>query len=290
MVRIIENALVVYTDGSCHPKGRKGGFGALFLHYDEVGNETELDTYMALSLKGTTSQRMELEAVATALEMAPKMDCYGEVQQVVICTDSQYIVSHHLSALTHWRNNEWCNRDGKPVDNIDLWRKFVRAYEKIRKRVLIEKVKGHGKGKEEDPHNVKADKLAKESRESALTRSEHRSNVRRKRSQYRTEKGSIRMDGQEIDIRVIEEVPLDRQAVTKFRCEVVSVDSPCHEAVDWLYSSEPLRRGHTYSVRLNKDPKYPQILEMISEIDESTDGAETSDEDSQSRVSKGQES
>ena len=268
MVRIIENALVVYTDGSCHPKGRKGGFGALFLHYDEVGNETELDTYMAPSLKGTTSQRMELEAVVTALEMAPKMDCYGEVQQVVICTDSQYIVSHHLSALTHWRNNKWCNRDGKPVDNIDLWRKFVRAYEKIRKRVLIEKVKGHGKGKEKDPHNVKADKLAKESRESALTRSEHRSNVRRKKSPYKTEKGSIGLDGQEIELHVIEEVHLDRQKLTKFRCEVMSTDSPYYQKVDWLYSEEPLQRGHTFLVRLNDNPKKPLITELISEIEE----------------------
>ena len=41
MVKIVENALVIYTDGSCHPRGRKGGFGVLFLHYDDVGSETE---------------------------------------------------------------------------------------------------------------------------------------------------------------------------------------------------------------------------------------------------------
>ena len=78
MAKILENALVIYTDGSCYPKGRVGGFGMVFLHYDDVGNEIELDTYVALSLKGTTSQRMELEAAVTALRKAPSMPCFAE--------------------------------------------------------------------------------------------------------------------------------------------------------------------------------------------------------------------
>lgn len=281
MVKIIENALVIYTDGSCHPKGRKGGFGALFLYYDEVGNEIELDTYTAPSLKGTTSQRMELEAVVTALKMAPDMDCYGSVDQVAIRTDSQYIVNYHLSALTSWRKNRWCNRDGKPVDNIDLWKEFVRAYEKIRKPVLIEKVKGHGRGREKDPHNYRADKLAEESRESALTRREHRSNVRRKKSPYKTEKGSIGVQGQEIELHIIEEVHLDRQKLTKFRCEVMSTDSPYYQKVDWLYSEEPLRRGHTYIARLNENSRMPMIIELIEEIEHKEDYESSPEETNQ---------
>lgn len=281
MVKIIENALVIYTDGSCHPKGRRGGFGALFLHYDSVGNEIELDTYIAPSLKGTTSQRMELEAVVTALKMSPKMDCYGGVHQVVVRTDSQYIVNFHYSALTNWRKNQWCNYDGKPVDNIDLWKEFVRAYEKIRKPVMIEKVKGHGKGREKDPHNDKADKLAKESRESLLTRREHRSNVRRKKSPYKTEKGSIGVDGQEIELHIIEEVHISGKRTTKFRCEVMSPESPYYQKVDWLYSEEPLRRGHTYNVRLNENPKNPMIVELNREI-EPLENDETSSEDESS--------
>ena len=141
MVKIAENALVIYTDGSCYPKGRKGGFGVLFLHYDDVGNEIELDTYIAPSLKGTTNQRMELEAPVTALKMAPSMECYEQVYSVVIRTDSQYVSKYYYSALTHWRHNKWCNQHGKPVDNTDLWREFVRAYDKIRKPISIEKVK-----------------------------------------------------------------------------------------------------------------------------------------------------
>ena len=146
MAKILENALVIYTDGSCYPKGRVGGFGMVFLHYDDVGNEIELDTYVALSLKGTTSQRMELEAAVTALRKAPSMPCFAEVHRVVIRTDSKYVEKYHYSALTHWRSNKWCNVNGKPVDNADLWRIFVREYNKIRKPIEIEWVKGMARG------------------------------------------------------------------------------------------------------------------------------------------------
>lgn len=278
MVRIAENALVIYTDGSCHPKGRKGGYGVLFLHYDEVGSETELDTYIAPSLKGTTSQRMELEACVKALEMAPKTECFDKVNSVVIRTDSQYIVNYYTSALTHWRQNKWCNQDGKPVDNTELWRKFVRAYEKIRKPILIEKVKGHGKGLQKDPHNYKADKLAESSRENPLTRTEHRSDVRRKISPYETTVGSIGMNGQIVHVRVVEEVPLRRHKMTKYRCEVISTDSPYYQAVDWIYSKEDMRRGHSYVVLLNENSQNPTIVEVLGEI-ESGDGDDLHDGD-----------
>jgi ribonuclease HI len=267
MTKIVENALVFYTDGSCHPKGRKGGFGVLFLYYDDVGNEIELDTYIAPSLKGTTSQRMELAACVKALKMAPKIECYPTVNSVVIRTDSQYIVEYHYSALTHWRGNGWCNRDGKPVDNADLWREFVRAYEKIRKSKLIEKVKGHGKGLEKDPHNYRADDLAKLSRENPIARVEYRSSVRRKKSPRTTEVGSIGVQGQQLRIHVIETERLRIQKKWKYRCEVVSTDSPYFENVDWLYSDEDLRDGHYYEVLLNDNPKNPTIVEKIRELE-----------------------
>lgn len=274
MAKIVENALVIYTDGSCHPKGRRGGFGILFLHYDEVGNEIELDNYIAPSLKGTTSQRMELEACVTALKMAPSMSCYNHVDSVVIRTDSQYIATYHLSALTHWRKNKWRNYSGKAVDNAELWQHFVRAYKKITKAVRIEKVKAHGRGRNKDPHNDAADKLARASANNPLKRTEHRSTVRRKLSPYKTEGGSIRMEGQKIVLRIIETVPLRVHRTTKYRCEVVSTDSPYFQRVDWLYSSADLRHGHTYEVLLNSDQGNPTIVEMLGEIDAGT-GNET---------------
>lgn len=248
-------------------KAAKADLASCFLHYDDVGNETELDDYVAPSLKGTTSQRMELEACVTALKKAPTMDCYERVYSVVIRTDSRYVSDYYYSALTHWRNNKWCNRHGKPVDNTDLWREFVRAYEKIRKPKTIEWVKGHGKGLQKDPHNYTADKLAKAFSRNPLTRSEYRASVRRKTSPHKTEVGSIGAHGQQLRIRVIENERLRFQKKWKYRCEVVSTDSPYYENVDWLYSNEYLRDGHYYEVLLNDNPNNPTIVDMIREFE-----------------------
>lgn len=270
MHKIVENALVIYTDGSCYPKGRKGGFGILFLHFDPLGNEIELDRYIARSLKGTTNQRMELEACVTALKMASAMSVYSQVHSVVIRTDSQYVAKYHWSALTHWRSNQWRNRNGRAIDNPDLWKDFVRAYGKISKRVEIQKVKGHGRGRKKDPHNDTADGLAKASAINPLKRKEYRrsSPTRRKLSPNQTEVGSIQPQGQEIAVRVIGSTLLRVQRTTKYRCEVMSPDSPFYQRVDFLYSTEYMREGHTYDVLLNDDAKNPTIVEVIREIEQ----------------------
>ena len=267
MAKIVENALVIYTDGSLYPKGRTGGFGILFLHYDDVGNEIVSDNYTAPSLKGTTSQRMELETCVTALKRAPTMDCYGQVNSVVTRTDSRYVSDNYMSALTYWRTHKWCNRSGRPVDNADLWKQFVRYYNTIQKPVNIEWVKGHGTGRAKDPYNVAADKLAKDSAKSPISRSAYRSSVRRKTSPRRTEVGSIKMHGQQLRIRVIETLWMKVQKVWKYRCEVVSKDSPYYQNIDWLFSKEQLRDGHYYEVQLNDDTKNPTIVDMLRELD-----------------------
>ena len=172
-------------------------------------------------------------------------------------------------------SNKWCNRHGKPVDNTDLWREFVRVYEKVRKAISIEKVKGHGKGLQKDPHNYTADKLAEASSDNPLTRTEYRSSVRRKTSPQETDVGSIGMHGQQMLIRVIENVPMRRHKLTKYRCEVVSTDSPYFQNVDWLYSKEYMRDGHCYEVQLNDDPRNPKIVEMLRELNSGDNGEST---------------
>ena len=215
---------------------------------------------------------MELEACVTALKMAPTINYYTQANCVVIRTDSRYVVDYYISALTHWRQNRWHNRAGKAVDNADLWKQFVKNYEKIPKPKQIEWVKGHGKGLQKDPHNYTADRLADKSARSPLRRSEYRSSVRRKRSPKETEIGSIQMRGQQLSIHVIETMWLKVQKKWKYRCEVISTDSPHFECVDWVYSLENLRDGYEYDVRLNDDQKNPTIVEMLRELQSTDDG------------------
>jgi ribonuclease HI len=76
MPRLIENALVIYTDGSLIWKGRKGGYGLVFVHVDDLGNEVVVGEYAPPGIAGTTGNRMELQACVDAVELGPKQECY----------------------------------------------------------------------------------------------------------------------------------------------------------------------------------------------------------------------
>jgi hypothetical protein len=53
MPRIVEDALLIYTDGSLYPKGRKGGYGVVFIHVDAVGNEAVVHEHAPPGARGS---------------------------------------------------------------------------------------------------------------------------------------------------------------------------------------------------------------------------------------------
>lgn len=170
MPKIVEDALLIYTDGSLYPKRRKGGYGIVFVHVDLVGEEIVIGEHSPPGISGTTNNRMELQACVDALKMAPDQACFPVVGQIVIRTDSRYVASNYFNALGSWPSNDWKNWKGRPIENADLWKAFKRIHGKIHKPFDIQWVKGHGKGREKDQYNVRADKLAKESAKSPLSR------------------------------------------------------------------------------------------------------------------------
>jgi hypothetical protein len=172
-----------------------------------------------------------------------------------------------LRALGSWRSAGWKNAAGRPVDNADLWKDFVRAYGKIRKRVVVEWVKGHGRGKLKDPYNARADKLAKDSAQNPLARRVFRSSVRRKLGDAKTKPGSVTLKGQSLFIFVIEVQRMTVQKTWKYRYQVVGKTSPDYHAIDWIYSQEPMRDGHYYEVQVNSDMAHPQIVSVLREIE-----------------------
>jgi ribonuclease HI len=266
LARIVENALVIYTDGSLFPKGRRGGFGILFVHFDHVGNETVVDDHAPPGVAGTTNNRMELQAVITALRRAPDISCYASVDKVLVRTDSQYVSNNHKNAINYWSRQKWESRDGRPIDNADLWKDFIRAFRAMSKRTEIEWVKGHAKGKQKDPYNAAADKLARSAAQSPLSRPTFRSSVRRKTTTERTRVGSIPALGQVMVVRVVEVLWMRVQKIWKYRCEVVSPPSHYVGKLDWLFSELQLRDGHYYEVQMNDDPAKPTITALLREL------------------------
>lgn len=131
----------IWTDGACKGNPGLGGWGVLLRQgrHEKVlyGGEAE-----------TTNNRMELMAVIQALR-ALKRRC-----DVVVHTDSQYVLKGMSEWITNWKRRGWLTADKKPVKNADLWRELDALGEQH--TLTWQWVRGHTG----DPGNERADELA----------------------------------------------------------------------------------------------------------------------------------
>jgi len=150
------------------------------------------------------------------------------------------------------------------VINATLSKELVRAIRRINKRVEFAWHKGHKSG---NPHNKAVDKLARASAKVPLHAPITPRDVRRKITDKSTIAGSIVPEGQRLTIRVVGQRRLPVQRMNSYKCEVVSTQSPYHGNIDDLVCDDNrMKRGHTYFVRLNDDPKDPRIVKVFREV------------------------
>lgn len=138
----------IYTDGSArgNPDG-PGGYGTVLQYVDAGGALHERE--LSAGYKKTTNNRMELMAVIVGLE-ALNRPC-----QVELYSDSKYVIdAFEKNWVDSWIKNGWKNSQKKPVKNIDLWKRLLKAKEKH--QVHFKWVKGHAG----HPENERCDKLA----------------------------------------------------------------------------------------------------------------------------------
>ena len=258
---VYENALNIYTDGSSYSRPRRGGIGIRYITIDEFGNE-EIDDHALPGYKEATNNEMELMACIKALEGACNHIKIESVSRIYIFTDSMYVRDHLKRAMYEWPRQKWLSRDGRPIENADLWKDLVRQKKKVPRRVEFEWVRGHSN----DPHNRAVDKLAKQSAKGVLNQPLKVATVRRKITERSVERGSIEMHGQALSIRIITDTFLRTHKLYKYKYEVLSVSSEYCGNVDWIYSDHLLRAGHHYEVRVNGDTKNPRIVEVQAEL------------------------
>ena len=136
--------LEIYTDGACSGNPGAGGWGAI-LRYGKT--EKELSGAEA----ETTNNRMELTAVIEALKALTR-DC-----DIVIHTDSRYVMDGVQSWLPNWKKNNWRTSNKKSaVKNIDLWQQLDELLSRHKIRWIW--IKGHNG----HPENERVDKLARD--------------------------------------------------------------------------------------------------------------------------------
>lgn len=150
----------VYTDGACSPNPGRGGWAAILV-------EGSASRVLTGSCAETTNNRMEMTAVLEGLLAAAPPD-HGEV---VVVSDSKYVVWGASRWTPSWRRRNWITRGGTPVLNRDLWERIDDACAALRRRGVVVRwswVPGHAG----HSYNERCDQLAVEASRSQAGRTE----------------------------------------------------------------------------------------------------------------------
>lgn len=138
------NLIEIYTDGACLKNpGGAGGWAAIILRN---GKE---ESRLSGGCKSSTNNKMELTGPIKALEQLK-----GCKDQIIIYSDSQYVVKGMNSWTKGWIKNGWKTSSGDDVKNVDLWKSLIILARD--KNVSWKWVKGHNG----HPQNELADSLA----------------------------------------------------------------------------------------------------------------------------------
>jgi ribonuclease HI len=265
-----EDALNIYTDGSMLPGPRRGGTGVIFILINDDGEEEEEAPYLP-GYSGATNNQMEIRAPLEALKLAlgrhPPFKQH-QYRKIIVFTDSQYVVENHNRAMFTWSKNGWRKKEGAPVDNAADWKELVALIRKAGnagKRFEMRWAKG-----KKSSRGKAVDKRAKHSASTAPDRQLRPFAVRRKRSKRELERGSVKMEGQRLTIRVTKSENQPLHNLAKYWYEVRSKKSPFHDCRDVIYADPllPIRVGHTYHVRVNESTENPRIAKLFREVDD----------------------
>lgn len=107
----MSHTIEIFTDGACKGNPGPGGWGVLL----RLGEHQK--TLFGGELN-TTNNRMELTAAIRGLEALKKN------AQVVLTTDSQYVMKGIREWLPGWKQRGWKTASRQPVKNVDLWQRL----------------------------------------------------------------------------------------------------------------------------------------------------------------------
>jgi hypothetical protein len=209
---------------------------------------------------------MELMAVNRAMEWLREQGTGLGVTRVQIVTDSQY-VNDNINRAISWRRNRWRNLDGRPIDNPDLWKRFMSLRSKLTLRVTFHWTEG-----KKSPHLKLVDKAAKNAAKSGA----HGVDLGFRPGKVGRAKGGI--SGAATLFSACGQITLIcpyRSAIvgkTENKIRFVVFSEERQEFTDkcYAYASPEIgsapHRGHSYRVRFGDNPKYPVIEEIIEEV------------------------
>ncbi len=117
----------IYTDGACSGNPGNGGYGLVM---EWVGKPYKKE--FSEGFLKTTNNRMELLAVIVALENLKFNNL-----DITVYSDSKYVTDAiNKDWIAKWKRRRYSN-----VKNTDLWRRFVKLYDRHKPKMIW--IKGH---------------------------------------------------------------------------------------------------------------------------------------------------
>lgn len=120
-------SITIHTDGACLGNPGSGGWAYVI----EVPGQHDLKDSGGFS--PTTNNRMELYAIIAALQKLNLSGLLCSGTTIEIISDSSYVAKGVASVL-RWRQFNWKtqpseynNWQSQPVENTDLWKKYLNA-------------------------------------------------------------------------------------------------------------------------------------------------------------------
>ena len=276
------HAIHVYTDGSCFKNpGGLSGCAADAYFPDHLQRDPE--QIVEFGCSESNNSRMELLACIRALEWVRDNRPWPSVTRIQIITDSDYIVSN-LHRARRWKQNGWRNADDEPKRNSDLWDQLLKAHEKAGIKVTFHWIPGK---KEERTKRI--DKAAKQAAKSVsaktgaskreLTKAAKRQLLKKdtgfhpgavSRSKVTGVTSRYAAKGDVAVIHIFQKDKVHRSEENRIKFDLLDETASEYRTKHYAYSTAQiafvLHRQHSYRVRFNSNLKYPQIVEVIEEV------------------------
>jgi ribonuclease HI len=207
---------------------------------------------------------MELSACIAAMVWVKENGIRQRYDRVQVFSDSQYVVNNQSSA-PYWQRDKWRNAAGRPIENSDLWKQFLLLKAKAGIRIDICKVLNKS-----TPLLKLVDKLAK-------TAAKSHSRVDRGlvvgkigRAKIKGTPTMFPATNQVLVARIVRSNTIGPSHENKFVFEVFDESTKTYVSKYFAYCNSAvgaeLHRQRGFRVRMNGNPKYPQILEVLEEV------------------------
>lgn len=254
------HALKIYTDGSAlRNPGGPGGIAAVAEYPDRLYRKNE--TIFSRGYKRTTNNRMELRACIEALGfIADEARALG-ISRAILVTDSIYVYENARRA-PYWRGGGRTNDAGRPVENADLWRRFLRERARAQVGVRVDLAWIRGKStaitREVDHAAKRAAKRPTDFDVGYVPGS-----VARRKTPGRDAATPFPAAGQTEIIRIYRIQPRKASAawMNKLVFDVFSPATSEYVAVHYAYASSRIEvhRHGSYEATFNDDTRFPCI-------------------------------